>query len=106
MITNFKIFESINVGEPKVGDYVIIKYFNEFGLPDKNFEECLKNNIGQIREVDKVDNDYVIEYSELHKKLLKIFNNNLVPFNKKHIEYWSESKEELEALIRSKKYNL
>lgn len=86
MITNFKIFESIN--EPfKVGDYAIIP--------------IRINNIVDLHIVKILK---IIDYDEIKYK--KDNDNTIYITYTRNIKYWSESKEELEIKLSSKKYNL
>ena len=60
MITQFKIFESIN--ELEIGDYVICNVAvntditNSFNKKEQNYKEFMRNNIGQyIKNVPELD---------------------------------------------------
>jgi len=61
MITQFKIYEVLNQGEPKVGDYVIcceephkgyIVFFDEDGTLGSYVDDFLSRNIGKIIEIN------------------------------------------------------
>jgi len=87
MITRFKLFEFISV-KPKVGEYVIIN-----------------NEIGKITYVDYDAEDDDFPY---HIKMdYKRDGRTVVDYLKlRHIEYWSDSKEELEQILLNNKFNL
>lgn len=118
MITNFKIFESKNK-LPQIGDYILC----DDGKDDYGDElfKFLKNNIGQyivnlknLHDDPRYDRwlndcDYLIEYKNVPKK----FNTNRYMVNNcraMHIsqvnKYWSKNKEDLELILKAKKYNL
>lgn len=97
MITKFKLFETVNIDEPKVGDYVICSEIADVFYKNEDWY-----------------NDYV-EYKDVPKKLRQDF----FVFNKKQlvcrrlaredIEFWSKNKKDLsdlDLLRKSKKYNI
>ena len=99
MITKFKIFENINEGEIGIGDYVILGY-----TPGSGISQQYANNIGKITNIASMGLKH-IEYSHISI----IYENNLEPLiliHKSWIKYWSKDKEELEAFLATKKYNL
>ena len=118
MITKFKIFESINI-LPKVGDYVLIK-IDKFGA--SKLQDFYSNNIGQITDFDlhrarfiQGENFYYIKFQNVEKDIIPYFDSkttyqNIITVYKKfsinRFEYWSENKEDLEEIIKEKKYNL
>ena len=95
MITKFKIFENINKGKPKVGDYVICKVADT--LESTSFGIYVSTHVGKIDNIvkTKYDDFYQVEYSNTGNK-----------FQEYQILYWSKNKEELEAILASKKYNI
>jgi len=112
MIKNFKIFESINQGEPKIGDYVIV---------NDNTDNCeeLKMFVGKIFTIDKFNHNlypYIIYYDNLPEKLkkdnniwsayeeYKLLNSRI--FSRKEIKCWSKDKEELQKYIDAEKFGL
>jgi len=108
MITKFKIYESINDGEPEIGDYVICD-------PDfRNLFNFINNNIGQIINYPSTTDKYVIKYENVPESIYSFFDVNISLsghtykryFQRDEIIYWSKNKEDLEHLIQSKKYNL
>ena len=113
MITKFKIFESVNIGEPEIGDYVICEEESINNTDVKNYTE---NNIGKI--VDNLfyggDCNFLVKYNidfkttkfrkerfqlDFHPEGCRIMKNE-------EIEYWSKDKEQLEAILAIKKYNV
>jgi len=79
MITKFKIFESIDE-KPEVGDYVYSEKYGEIG------------------KVTRVLNDKVYHLpSNLDYELFLYYTD---------ITFFSKSREELDSMIKSKKYNL
>jgi hypothetical protein len=88
MITNFKIFESIN--RPyKIGDFIIVTIRKNAKL----YKKILKitgytNPNGVLPAIDTENKDKIY-----------MIDNYM-------INYWSESKEELKTLLDAEKYNL
>lgn len=129
MITKFKIFENINK-QPKVGDYVIIDAdeFNYFNDWNENVINFIKSNIGQIQSISshvqgpndessKVrfyikfenvpDNISYSNFKNRKPRSLSVFSEkDIRGFLSNDIKYWSNNKDELEAILQSKKYNL
>jgi hypothetical protein len=82
--------------EPKVGDYIIMTPV----FDDIHITELLKNNIGQIKHIrmgPKEEYPYEI-------KINRISNTFLI--GREEIYKFSETKEDLEAMINAEKYNL
>lgn len=106
MITNFKIFETINEGDPKIGDYVLLKY-DKFKNDMTNF---LNDHIGKIIFID--EKLYRIEYYDVPDTInyrfhyYKTNNSYTKTIEKRYISYWSKNREELEELLAAEKYNL
>lgn len=114
--------------EPEVGDYVICQ--DKFYSQKIEFENYLKNNVGKIikktSDLYKVafDNEpslEILEYAFIQKNNaiisylmelnfdIKTFQNkysNVVGFNINEIVEFAKTKEDLEAKIAAKKYNL
>lgn len=101
MIT--KLFEFINKGEPRVGNYVIIK---------KNDDNIIIDHIGQITYIDKKDGvmPYLIEYDNLFPYYEYGLGNSFTSVYRDEILYWSNSKKELKDEWKKfktmKKFNL
>ena len=111
MITKFKIYEAINIGEPKVGDYVLIDPDRSRVLSD-NVKFYLKTNIGRIRykKFDKSIGDiYIIDYYDIPIDNSRPYRG---PMNvtSSFIKYWCKNKRsaliEFEPYITANKYNL
>jgi len=102
-----KTFESID--EPKEGDYIIAKLPNHLAYKDTAEIFC-HNNIGQIIGIiyNNIDKPiYKVKYENVPAGLkISNLNNNIRGFFKKDFELWSKDKEELEAMIAAKKYNI
>lgn len=114
MITRFKIFENINDGEPKVGDFVIIKtkdlpqLYNFYG-------DFIKTSIGRIWKIHSV-NFFLIKYENIPKEIKDYFSysdyskglniGNSILVHKRDIIYWSKNKEDLDYIIDAKKFNI
>lgn len=90
MITKFKIFETVNEGNPKIGDYAVVnlklkKYNNMIGV-GKIFAKSYDFFCINIKLPDgRTLNDIFYEHE---------------------IKYWSKNKKELEIYIKTQKYNL
>jgi len=132
MITKYKIFESVNNDKPKIGDYVIVdpRYRSDF--TNGNLVKFLSENIGRVKSdyfEDIYNNDgssykiepvFEVEYDDVPttKGVRKYFVKTpyygkastdryyLNSVEMKFIQYWSESKEELELILQANKYNL
>lgn len=121
MITKFRLFENINIGEPKVKDYVVcsetpnIFYKNEDWYNDYiELINILKDKIGKIVIIDELS--YLVEYKDVPKKLRQDFfvhndKKQLVcrRFAREDIVFWSKNKKDLsniDLLHKSKKYNI
>ena len=92
MIKNFKIFESVNIGEPEIGDYVIVKpglYLNLIGKILGYKPEYFYKG--------RREGEYDVDFGGVQK---------VKKFLPKEIDCWSKNKEDLELIIQSNKYNL
>ena len=122
MITKFKIFESINNGEPGIGDWVICELEDIDWIEGyEKMEEIISENIGRIISYDDDDTSpYVIKYY-LSGKKKQFFNdfksklgygkNNIIYVEFDEIKYWSKNREDLtpenlKISIDSSKYNI
>lgn len=117
MITEFRLFETLNPSTPTVGDYVIMK--KEFVDILDNFT---RNNIGQFIDVEQnAPNDfrYIVEFdTEIPKEISGWFyahggkkenrrKYRVTDFSDSQpFEYWSEDKKELEAVLKGKQFDL
>jgi hypothetical protein len=106
MITNFKIFENIDEGEPEISDYVICDESDYSS--DPKIKEYVKNHIGQFIEINgqyprMSAYKYMIYYPDVDDSIL---NGNKREMSKEQIIRWSKNKEDLEQYIFAKKYNL
>lgn len=115
MITKFKIFESFN-RLPRIGDYVIIDCEAFTGSDDKKLFELYSNNVGKIIGGNNDDNYYEVQWENVpdfgdigYRKDYFGSVGRLKNAREYHISFfecWSEDKEELEAHLSAKKYNL
>jgi len=99
MITKFKLYESINEGEPEIGDYVIIE------TDDDEFKHYSNNYIGEVVDIERKPNTK----RDIYYILFKNFDNRRSDREmiwRYEIKYWSKNKEELEPILQANKYNL
>jgi len=117
MIINFKIFEHADLKVPKKGCFVICKINHPYLSNSSKINEILSNEIGKIVWLDNkytsTNKIYGIKYNNpshvygLAKELIPYFDsNNVRSFNIDEILHWSIKKEDLEAIINSKKFGL
>ena len=92
MIINFKIFENEN-NEPKIGDYVLIKNIREYIGARQDLYKGMEGNIYEIIGTGSTGR-FKIDYKSGWWIGLS------------EIEKYSENKEELENILKEKKYNL
>ena len=102
-LTEYSIIED----EPQKGDYVICRDSRE-GIWD-----FTDNNIGQIIDLNNNDYDYVdrykyiVEYENVPKQLRnEYFHESQTAMAREEIIFYSSNKEDCEAFIATKKYNL
>ena len=101
MITNFKIFESV-YRLPKIGDYVLFDKDCIFGY---NGDLNDGYYIGQIKSLYVEGGYWLHDVDNIQKQPDK--RREYLITNKRFQECWySESKEELENILKEKKYNL
>ena len=106
---HIKLFESYNIGEPAVGQFVICNEVNK----DKNLELFINNNIGKIvtgLSIDVPGKDYYIRYYNIPENIRGHFSDNSKSSKRcmvrREIKYWSSDKSELEILLSANKYNI
>jgi len=89
-----KKFE-MNEGKPKSGDYVICDGKFTFDL---DFGEFIDANVGRIT-FPGFNTYYTVEY---------LYQNNLREYtiNLENIKHWSSSKNELELVLNTNKFNI
>lgn len=104
MITNFKLFESINIGKPKKDDFVICNVTMENTFTKQSSVDYVNKHIGKIISIqyNRWNNEkkYCVEYSGE--------NNFLIRFNTSidKIKYWSKDYNDLLPLLKATKYNI
>jgi len=114
MITQFKIFEKIDVGEPNIGDYVVCT--NKYWTLDQN--KFFLSKIGKIWRISTVDGKflYSVKYNE---EFIDDFPNRKnygghwrpeLVFWRNEIKHWSKNKKNLKQFVEIYddifKYNL
>jgi len=111
-----KTYESINKGTPKIGDWVICYEADSIAdfMPRVIFT---RNNIGQITETGGNSPYTYVNYFNVPKEILYNIKQKYIGFDisdgkfergmlENEIIYWSKNKEDLEAILSAKKYNL
>lgn len=118
MITEFKIFESIN--ELEIGDYVICNVSVEIDIKARYYESeqrykaFLRNNIGQyIKNEPEVRFSYLISYEYIPEEFKNFIrkdddfpNIQIIGVERSEILVYSKNKEDLEVKLSANKYNL
>lgn len=113
MIIKFKLFETLNQGQPEKGDYVLSKVEDPvIGEELNKLDDFLQNNIAQITGYDcgrlilqfgKMSIDYEINCHFDRNR----FSDDMRRYSSiNNITHWSKDKEDLEMYLASKKYNL
>ena len=107
MITKFKIFESYDEGEPKLGDFIIANIDDPV--------DFIKYNLGRIWKVTSTDL-FLVKYENIPEEIKKYFSysdyvkslmdGNSILVSKNQILHWAENERDLEHITQSKKYNL
>lgn len=107
MITKFKIFESYDEGEPKLGDFIIANIDDPV--------DFIKNNLGRIWKVPS-KNLFLVKYEDIPEEIKKYFSysdyskalniGNSILVSKDQISHWAENERDLEHITQSKKYNI
>jgi len=91
---------------PQVGDYVLCKDYIT-----SDIETRIDSNIGKISNYDDINEYYTIIYDSKYKNSIlykKTGGNGYMRrgIRQHSIIMWSKNKEDIEAYIQSKKYNL
>ena len=104
-----KLYEELN-DEPHIGDYVVCECINSFS--SEEVRDYLENNVGKICKIEDHVISYLVKYENTPFDLFIGINDNY----KKDVGYWwfdkleikihSSNKEECEAYLNAKKYNL
>lgn len=105
-----KRFENLG-NEPKVGDWVIVN--TDFG--HDNLDKYLHVTPGKLIIIS--DNPdlpwpYGIEYDinkmpmYIYEEFVMVTDNTYISVGLDEIEYWAPNKEDLEIILKTKKYNL
>jgi hypothetical protein len=108
MITKFKLFENVSQ-PPKIGDYVIIDYTGFVQASgDKQLYDFYLNNVGKVIGGNNEDHQYQWEKVPIFTDRFRkdYFKNNIREYHGSWFMCWSDDKEELEAYLTAKKYNL
>ena len=108
MITNFKIFEYVKVpsskNHPKVGDYVICN--TTFTKYDDETDKFIANNIGQVESPFTIRDGIGIKYNAPFKDSIAVRAGLVIYVSGPEIDYYSDSREALVALLKGKKFGL
>jgi len=101
-----KKFESVDA--PQIGDYVVCQDgLSPSSDNDNLLNDFMSNNIGVIVMYDpKSSYGYEIEYNNIPDNAMEYFSNNYILVSKSEIKFWSKNKEDVEAYLSGKKYNL
>ena len=102
-----KKYEDTNINKPKVGDYVLCeeKYTENVTVQYQDVLNFISNNVGVIKFIR--NNDFYVAYNNVPQELTRFFRDeNSRRMENSEIKYWSDNKEELEAILASKKYNI
>ena len=111
MITKFILFETVNIGKPEIGDFVVVKETHREELPE-DLNNFLDNNIGELVFISDVYHKmwFYVKYNNIPKTLETWFENDVEvdtrDFTIDEIIYWSEKKEDLKAFIKGKQFDL
>ena len=108
-----KTFE--NIDEPQVGDYVAAEEKLSTTKEDLKINNFISNNVGYITDIEegrlyrdslgnKVNTIYIVKYDKYPKGVSSYFDDLF--FSKYEIKFWSKNKEDVEAYLNAKKYNL
>jgi len=114
-----RTYEHLN-DTPTVGDYVICDENNNVNDNDRIFNYFLSNNLGKC--INIVGSEYIIEYDNIPSKIKHYFHvwkgyrskdkrykavtTNCRKMNRNEIIYFSNNKEDCEAYLTAKKYNI
>ena len=106
---HIKSFEINKVNFLVKGDYVICK--ENLINNESIITNFINNNVGKIFAVNDVSHDFLVQYEDIPTNLEKYFKfvygrNDIRGMNSNEIKDWSKSKEELEAKLVIKKYNI
>jgi len=98
-----KTYEAIK-DKPQIGDYALCKPESGIIVYDiiNKLHNFIDNNIGKNYK----NTFYNIRYNNIPEELKNFFYENTKYFHENDILQFSSNKEELEAYIQSKKYNL
>lgn len=102
-----KLYEELNVNEPKAGDWIICEE------DDNEIRSFIDNNIGRIISKESYPQTgvfyYIVEYDNVPYDIMSRFRfypGNCRNMLREEIKYWSNDKSELESILQAKKYNI
>lgn len=103
---HLKTFEYVvYLRDISVGDYVLLDETTRY--TDSGYISFLNNNIGQIVEIYDEDRTVKISYKNVPIILKRwLIDGEFAVYNLAKIKYHAKTKEEIEAMIASEKYNL
>jgi hypothetical protein len=97
-----KNFESVNDGEPKVGDYVIVDRKTELDV-----YYFTSNTIGYYEQIIYSNKmTYHIRFDNVPEEIENKFTYDCRNYSREDIKYWSRNKEEIEIILSTIKYNI
>ena len=122
-----KSFENtVEDDSPQIGDYIVTNVNYNDNKDQINFTNFIKNNIGQVINIDYNYNKicnlkppyYIVKYKNIPNNIKSWFGADVVSvintnyntdartFNKSEFQYWSPNKKDCEIFLTANKYNL
>jgi len=103
--------ESLNEGNPEIGDYVICNDNHDSTINDfSDIDNFMMSSIGMYvkNDYDKYPtHPYAIRFYDIPHNLHIFFNSdNTVRMKRTEIKYWTQDKKELELILKSNKFNI
>lgn len=103
MITKFNLFEKLEEWNKETGYYVILTWGGTFDK-DVKLRNFLENHIGKITKMYYPGSWFTAEFDNTPDDIQKLLKDR--DFNSTQILHISKNKEDLEAILQAKKYNL
>ena len=110
---HIRIYEEFTTNDIQVGDYVLLKYTDNFLVShytneqEKKYKEFLNNNIGVVVNVNNVHNNIKIKYHDISFFIKHMFaNDDTTMVNPKFVKYIGKTPEDIKIQVDSEKYNL
>ncbi len=109
MIKKFKIFETNENAEPKVGDWIVCNSNNKY----QNYNNFIISNVGKLQEIRRSIDNQIVEFWIYYDGLEKVSTppnimewSNVIIMYIWNIQFWSLNKKTCEIFIETNKYNL